>query len=268
MPREFDYEKTIWGREVAIRGSLFSSGSFIMEGLLQAMSTVTGDVLDVGCGGGQFSQALQQQRLDLGVIGIDIGGKAIRYAKKKFSRVSFMVADARKLPFGDQRFAGVFSIETVEHIRETEMVIAEIVRVLKPCGVLYLSVSCEKSRWTIPGILGLLGIDLTRNTVGHVNKLSYNDLVRILQNHGFTIKRKFYFGHLIRQLEDLFYVLYLTITHKRPGDLWQEYVGDKSTSFKRIVLACFKLAILLTNIESRLLWWFPGISIQIEAEKR
>lgn len=267
MVRQFDYSKTIWGTEVPRRGNLKSSGTLILGGVLMSLSGVSGKILDVGCGGGQFSRAVKKYRPDLEVVGIDAGKDAISYAKKMSKRIDCKVADATNLPLKDSEFDAVISIEVLEHIKEYKKMISEIRRVLKPNGVVYLSVSCEKSLWTIPGVLGLLGFDYTRKSFGHINKLSYKDLLSDFKKAGFEIRKIFYFGHIIRQIEDFLYAMYLRRARKKPGDLWEEHRGERSLKDK-FIFSLFKLAILATNIESKILWWFPGISIQIEAIKQ
>lgn len=268
MTQKFNYNATVWGTESVRPNSLASSGSLILDGIVSAFIGVKGKVLDVGCGGGQFSRGLQNCRPDLHITAVDIGKDAITYAQKTSSKIKFIPSDARHLPFAANSFNAVFSIETIEHIREMDQVIREINRVLIPGGKLYLSVSCEGSLWTLQGLLNKVGIDLTSQSIGHINKITYRQLIQNLEKRGFKITRKFYFGHLIRQLEDFFYVLYLAHHKKNPGDLWNTYKKKPTFSITNSIFFLFQLAIILTNIESKIFRNFPGISIQIEAIKK
>lgn len=51
-----------------------------------------------------------------------------------------VIADAHTLPFGDRHFEKVISLEAIEHFHTPEKVIAEIARVLKPSGLLVMTV--------------------------------------------------------------------------------------------------------------------------------
>ncbi len=79
------------------------------------------DVLDVACGEGYGSRMLAEAARS--VVGVDIDEQVILRARKNYRRnrnVSFEVANCVTLPFPDQRFDVIVSMETVEHLTETE----------------------------------------------------------------------------------------------------------------------------------------------------
>jgi len=104
--------------------------------------TNSGDrVLDVGCGNGRLLGALENKQIDY--IGIDNSLKLIDEAKKRFPRGNFQVADALNLPFPENYFDKIYSIAVLHHIPSKEFrlrVLEEIKRVLKPKGLLILTV--------------------------------------------------------------------------------------------------------------------------------
>lgn len=90
----------------------------------------TPDVLDLGCGRGNF--VLDELGEVFGrKVGFDVsssetdGNKSVR---------ELVFGDAKKLPFPDASFDLVVSLWVSEHIAEPEQVFAEITRVLKPGG--------------------------------------------------------------------------------------------------------------------------------------
>lgn len=87
-------------------------------------------VLDLGCGGGREYFAKHFQ-----MTGVDISQTAAANAKNLY--LDAVAADVRHLPFADQSFDGVMSLDLLGHIpRENkEQVISEIWRVLKPEGI-------------------------------------------------------------------------------------------------------------------------------------
>ena len=98
--------------------------------------------LDVGCGGGRYSIAMRSMGAE-SVVGIDVGEEGIRDAAQRaekigVSHVTFRQASALELPFGDGEFDFVCCSGVLHHTRSVSRGLAEIYRVLKPGGSLYL----------------------------------------------------------------------------------------------------------------------------------
>lgn len=87
-----------------------------------------GRVLDAGAGRGAYRNLLLRYATDY--VGMDIGK----------SNATAVVGDAQRLPFADAAFDTVFCSQVLEHVPEPWLVLAEFRRVLKPGGVLILSV--------------------------------------------------------------------------------------------------------------------------------
>ena len=97
-------------------------------------------VLDVACGEG-FGAAILA-RTAAKVIGVDIDPAAVRHASNAYGQlngVTFLVGDCRALPLPTASVDLVVSFETIEHIREHEQMLDELVRVLRPRGSLIIS---------------------------------------------------------------------------------------------------------------------------------
>ena len=104
-----------------------------------------GVVLDAACGLGYGSALLAQSVPDCQVVGIDNSEFAAAYAETNFRpnlpKLSFRQGDVCDLSaFEDSSVDLVASFETVEHLREPEIFLKEIQRVLKPEGVFICSV--------------------------------------------------------------------------------------------------------------------------------
>lgn len=104
-----------------------------------------GVVLDVGSG---------PERLGAEFINIDIF---------PFPEVD-VVADAKELPFPDSSVDGAVSESLLEHATDPHRVVREMIRVLKPGGILYVSAPFihpyhaspdDFSRWTLSGLASL-----------------------------------------------------------------------------------------------------------------
>jgi len=98
-------------------------------------------VLDFGCGDGKFS-ALLSERGPSFLAGVDISEKAVEFAKKHIPAGSFTALTQPPLPFPDNTFDAVFSLDVIEHIPDSDAATwkKELLRVLKPGGKLLITV--------------------------------------------------------------------------------------------------------------------------------
>lgn len=143
-----------------------NSDSFFLEHsqryLFVSKFTKNKVVLDLGCGEGYGSIILKKAGA-IKVIGLDNDQSIIKMAQKKYSlpSVSFKKGDAYKLPFRDQFFDLVVSLELIEHLANQQKFLNEVKRVLKPQGVFFLSTP---------------------------NKINYRGLTSPFHCHEFTLK--------------------------------------------------------------------------------
>lgn len=96
----------------------------------------SGSILDMGCGEGtrlSFIPGSPDKKL-----GVDISKVAIKMAKKKYQKISFICADLEKLPFPDEKFDLVYSFYVLEHLSSPQEVLNEAKRVLRKDGALIL----------------------------------------------------------------------------------------------------------------------------------
>lgn len=101
---------------------------------------VGGQVLDLACGRGFFSQRLRGA-LDgaVRIIGVDLSETILRVAQVEQEGMPLVLGNAERLPFTEGAFDVVLAISTFEHMEEPRPIIEEIYRVLKPQGYLYIS---------------------------------------------------------------------------------------------------------------------------------
>lgn len=97
-------------------------------------------VLDVACGTGYGSNYLFDKGART-IVGGDIFAPAIEAARTLYMKpgMEFLVLDAIRLPFSDNFFDVIVSMETIEHIALYRDFIKECHRVLKPGGVFICS---------------------------------------------------------------------------------------------------------------------------------
>lgn len=99
--------------------------------------------IDIGCGEGHNTRLLAKQGAS--VTGIDIAAlfieKAQEWEQREPQQIRYQVASAVALPFDNQRFDFATAFMSLMDIPETEKVLAEAYRVLKPGGFLQFSIS-------------------------------------------------------------------------------------------------------------------------------
>lgn len=143
-------------------------------------------VLEIGCGRGGFSKYLYSCGADL--VAADFSPSAVSIAKHLLTDATgcdIRVADIQAIPFGDDEFDLVVSLETLEHVPDWGKGLAELVRVAKPGGHIII---------TTPNYFGLLGLyRIYRNITGRPytevgqpinNPIKVQDRVRNLKKLG------------------------------------------------------------------------------------
>ena len=96
-------------------------------------------VLDIGSGAGFDSKYLVDKGLK--VTGIDLSDEMLKVAREIVPEAVFMKMDMGSLDFPQESFDGVWASASLVHVprRDIKKVILEIKRVLKPQGIVYLS---------------------------------------------------------------------------------------------------------------------------------
>ena len=97
--------------------------------------------LDAGCGEGRVMRVLSEWGAL--VHGLDINVELARMAERA------VVADLVSIPIRGNRYDGVYSVLTLEHVEDHESFFAEAGRVTKPGGV--LAIVINHPVWTAPG---------------------------------------------------------------------------------------------------------------------
>jgi SAM-dependent methyltransferase len=113
----------------------------LVELLLQFRSPVGATILSSGCGfaGSVFVWA---EAGASHVWGIEVDREMARIGgvrMKEWPNAHVLVYDGDLLPFPDDVFDIIDSIHVVEHVRNLQIYVGELVRVLKPGGICYIS---------------------------------------------------------------------------------------------------------------------------------
>ena len=144
--------------------------------------------LDLGCGDGRLTLELPARD----VVGADVSALALaragRRATGRVPPVTWVELEPdAPLPLEDGRVDLVLCAETVEHVRDVQLLLSEVRRVLAPGGRLALSTPAH-GRLTALG-LALRGWERGFDPLGpHLSFFGRRGLVRLLGEMGFDVE--------------------------------------------------------------------------------
>jgi ubiquinone/menaquinone biosynthesis C-methylase UbiE len=101
-----------------------------------------GNVLDAGCGDGKLLGEIVRSGRRGSFHGVDYSERAVGFARLLVPKASFTCSDLAILPYEDALFDTIFLVETLEHIKPSEIptILTELARVLKKNGRLVVTV--------------------------------------------------------------------------------------------------------------------------------
>jgi SAM-dependent methyltransferase len=165
---------------------------------------------------------------------IDACDDAVTFCNKNYHG-SVQQAVIQNLPFKDNIFDFIFSLEVIEHIRDDLSVMKELCRVLKPGGFLII---------TVPAFMCLWGFHDEKG--GHLRRYSKSDFIQLSKKAGFKILTCSYFKTIL-------FLPLLFLRHIK------EICRHKSDDFYAVAPILNKLLHILLKIETRVisLWGAP-----------
>jgi SAM-dependent methyltransferase len=132
-------------------------------------------VLNVGAGQGSFS--LRLARLGFEVTSVDSSPAAAEVLRARVPG-PVAVADVTALPFAEASFDAAVLGEVLEHVPDDAGALAEVARVLRPGGVLAVSVPANPARF-----------GPSDRWAGHFRRYSKRMLVEACERGGFRVRR-------------------------------------------------------------------------------
>lgn len=137
---------------------------------------LSGDILEVGCGIGNFSTYLTNYGK---LTAIDINENYITEAKKKINeqtKVGLGNIETGKYFFKDKIFNAIVCINVLEHIKDDVKALKNIFKLLSPDGNLILLVPANKFLY-----------NLIDESIGHYRRYQKEELKQLLKEVGFEI---------------------------------------------------------------------------------
>lgn len=118
--------------------------------LLESLNTKKGNVLDVGCGLGRYLPAFKGSK----IFGTELSLKAIQSVKVTYPEATVIQwFDTDSLPFTLDFFDFIWVGELLEHLKNPQMVIDKLYKVLAPGGIILFitpvgeSSKCPEHLW-------------------------------------------------------------------------------------------------------------------------
>ena len=158
----------------------------ITEKTIRCMDLRAGErVLDLGCGSGWASRLLARLAADGPqgsgqVVGLDISDEMIRQARaasRDFDNVMFVQGSAAQIPWEENFFNKVLSVESFYYYPDQDRALAELFRVMAPHGRLFILINLYKNN-----VYSLQWVPKLKVPV-HVR--SAEEYVELLKKHAF-----------------------------------------------------------------------------------
>jgi SAM-dependent methyltransferase len=187
-------------------------------------------VLDAGCGTGNNLKHLSGWGRP---VGVDLSEEALRFSRTR--GVTVVRGNLLALPFAESRFDLVTSFDVIYHrwVTDDRAVLRELVRVIRPGGLLFVRVPALKMLWGAHD-----------EAVHSRHRYTRGELVRLFDECGLEVLRTSYCNSL------LFPVLAL----RRTLDRWTGRHGSDVESLPAPVESFFRT---LLRIEA---WWLRRFS--------
>lgn len=133
-----------------------SNGEMTLHAI-DLLELVNGDeILELGPGNAKFARHAIQKAANVKYVGADISEVMIAEARKlnstfcKDGAASFYLIDDNNLPFSDERFKKIFTVNTLYFWKNPLKQLEELYRVLKPSGVLCIAIRSKDFMETLP----------------------------------------------------------------------------------------------------------------------
>lgn len=140
------------------------------------------DLLDVGCGSGTLLGLLKQRGFH--AMGVDFSEEAAKVAQA-VNGVRVIVGSLEQAAFPKESFDVVTLFHVMEHVTNPREVLAEVLRILRPDGIVVLQVpNIDSWQFKLFGAKWY-GLDIPR----HVIDYSKDAMIRLLTDCGFRPER-------------------------------------------------------------------------------
>ncbi len=160
----------------------FKPNKKVLEEIQKCFNTnITGKkILEIGAGSG--SDIVYLSAWGAEAYALDFSRESIRsirsWSKKKMTSVQIVKADAKKIPYPDNKFDLVYSVGLMEHFIRVLPLLIEQIRVVKPGGFLIIDVP---QKYTLYTIAKHVRMSRNKHPCGWETEYSKGDLLKLAQ---------------------------------------------------------------------------------------
>jgi len=178
-------DKMHWGEEPELTGPRdYFRNSLILKEITNHKKS--GSLLDFGCGSGHLLMRLVKHNYDC--TGIDDSDMALdflnnRIITEKITNLKTIKADDQQLKTINKKFDIIVSGETIEHIKDDQVLVDTWFNLLNPDGLCVISTPAHAYLW-----------DKNDDFSSHFKRYETDNLEKMFSNAGFTIEKSYYWG--------------------------------------------------------------------------
>jgi SAM-dependent methyltransferase len=162
-----------------------------------------GPYLDVGVGG-SGATVIEAARVGVDATGCDLSVEAVAHARHFAvgqgvrEQTDFVACAAESLPFADGTFGSASAVAVLEHLDDDASAVSELRRVVRPGGLVWVTVPLAY-RYILPPLWPAYLLHDRR--IGHKRHYDETSLVRLFETAGFRHVETTYTGHFVKVLQ-------------------------------------------------------------------
>jgi len=142
------------------------------------------NLLDVGCGFGEFLERVKRKLPEIDIVGLDIDRRLIKEASRKLPADLLLCDVEAGLPFKDNSFDCVTAIQILEHVSNPTFLINEVKRVCRKKAVFVVPNIGRPSRM----LSAMRGKEI-REVEGHKQGWDYHLFKQVLEVNGWEVEK-------------------------------------------------------------------------------
>lgn len=176
--------------------------------------------LDMGCGGGWILERLLEEWSPKKTVGLDISETRLQEARRRNPSTHFVRAPVENVPYPDDAFDLITSLDVIEHIPDPGKLLDEAHRLAERLVIKFPIEDTwfdrfQKEFWW-PMKRRFRGEDPGDHFEPHLHRFHFEDARQLLRDHGFTIVDEHISEHPFEDNHATMYPLAYNITGETP----------------------------------------------------
>ena len=207
-------------------------------------------ILDCGCGTGANSARLARDHRE--VVGLDLAGKTLLRAKKRYSSPHFVLGDATRLPFRESSFDLIICSDVLEHIPNDDRAMSEISKSLADRGSGIFTVPVDLERNWVWSVRRFFGLDprFWRDFYLHLRDgYSTEAFFLLLKNHNLSVQRFSYCYGLFSSIMESLVIGILRRSSEDPKRIRSFELSERQKFLLIVYRIIFPILLLISYLD-------------------